>query len=109
MGLFGFLFNNTGDDNSYEEYQAEEEYFYGVSKSELNEIAESCRYGSYVTIGDECLYYHFKSGRGHQTNHQEFIVRDGKLHAMCSGGYPGQLNFPDIKFMNICNERYDFY
>ena len=85
------------------------ETYYGVSKDELDEIAALCRYGSYVTINGNKLCYHYKSGRGHQMNYQEFIVSDGELRPLQPwGGYPGQVFFPEKKFMSICNARYVF-
>lgn len=81
-----------------------EESFAGVKKSVLNRIAEECRPGGYVSIVGDKLYYHFKSGRGHSTNHAEYVLdAAGKLQRMTIGGYPGQLSFPDVDFLKKVN------
>ena len=85
-----------------------EETFGGISKTKLDKIADECRRGGYVSIIGDKLYYHFKSGRGHQVNHAEYIIdRVGKFQKMTAGGYPGQLNFPDIDFLNKVNSIID--
>lgn len=85
-----------------------EKLFGGVPLESLNEIAQSGRAGGYVTIIGEKLYYHYKSGRGHQTFNAEFCIKNGKLNPMTFGSYPGQRSFPDRIFMDLVNSKFTF-
>ena len=82
--------------------------FGGVPIEALNKIADACRRGGFVSVIGDKLYYNYRSARGHQVNHAEFIIRAGKLLKMTAGHYPGQTSFPDIDFMNLANEMFDF-
>lgn len=85
-----------------------EESFGGISKTTLNKIANECRNGGYVSIKGDKLYYHFLSRRGHQLNHAQYIIdKAGRFQKMTSGGYPGQMNFPDLDFLHKVNEIID--
>lgn len=111
MSIFNLLFNIDSKycDSRADDMEIEEENYRGVPLSALDDIANECRYGAYVTVSGDELYFHYKSGRGHQTNHAAFSVSNGKLYKRTLGGYPGQRYFPDVEFMNPwVNEEFSF-
>lgn len=108
MSIIDFLRGVLSDSLQEEPVIVEKECFGGVSLDELNSIANECRFGGYVRVRDNTLYYYYKSARGHQTNCAEYIIREGKLQKMTYGGYPNQVCFPDEKFLKEANNRFSF-
>lgn len=105
MGLISSLFGGSSNGSSNDNA---EECFGGIPKSALDQVADECCSGGYVSIRGDKLYYNYRSSRGHQVNHAEYIIMGGRLEKMTVGAYPGQTNFPDVDFMEVCNARFTF-
>lgn len=103
------LFRTNATSEVAKDVAAEKKY-HGVLLSVLNRIAESINSRNYCTIDNDYLMLHYKSNRGHQTNHaQLYVDKFGKLVSRNPGfAYPGQVKSGESEFLNRVNENMTF-